>query len=95
MASPIPLDRYGYPKEIRDRIFEELYHTCLLEHRQTAAYASVCSEWQEFFEAKHFERLTVKVSQVSQFGVFVVRNRRHLVKHIRYDFPPLAVCCSP
>lgn len=65
----------------------ELYHICLLEHRRTASYASVCSAWRKFFEAKHFERLVVTVSRASQFGEIVVKKRRQLVKHIWYDLP--------
>ncbi|KAG6354056.1 hypothetical protein INS49_005027 [Diaporthe citri] len=89
MASPMFFDRF--PNDIRYLIFEELYHTCRLEHRRTTAYASVCSEWQTFFEEKHFERLAVTGPRISQFDVIVVRNRTQLVKHIWLDvqFDPL------
>lgn len=93
MASSFSLDQF--PNEIQYLIFEELYHTCRLEHRRTTAYASVGWVWKWFFEAKHFERLQVTVSLVSRFGKIVNENRRQLVKHIWYDFPPLAVCCGP
>lgn len=76
---------------MQDRIFKELFYMCRLEQRRTTAYASVCSTWKTFFEAKHFERLVLTVSRVSQFGDIVIRNRRQLVKHIWYDFLPLAL----
>lgn len=76
---------------MQDRIFEELFRICRLEQRRTTAYASVCSTWKTFFEAKHFERLVLTVSRVSQFGDIVVRNRRKLVKHIWYDSLTLSV----
>lgn len=83
-----------FPNEIKNQIFEDLYHTCRVEHRPTTDYAAVGKAWQLFFEAKHFERLRVTVSRVSGFDKMVKEKRRQLVKHIWYDFPLLAVCCS-
>lgn len=74
---------YQIPKEIRDRILEELYYTCDLENRGTSVYASVCSTWKSFFEAKHFECLILRLPTVADFGSIVVGDRRKLVKHIK------------
>lgn len=70
------------PHEVRDKILKDVYDTCCLERRPTAAYASVCSEWQEFFEAKHFQKLTVTVPRLADFDRIVVGERRQLVRHI-------------
>lgn len=71
------------PMEIREKILEHLFCICRLESLQTAAYASVCSLWQQFFEPKHFERIEVTIARIADFGRIVVGDRRHLVRHIR------------
>lgn len=70
------------PTEIREQILESLYCICRLESLRTAAYASVCPTWQQFFEAKHFERIKVTFERVEDFGRIVVGDRRQLVRHI-------------
>ncbi|KAJ0115706.1 hypothetical protein J7T55_010529 [Diaporthe amygdali] len=73
------------PKEIRDKIVESLFSNCRQDHSRTAAYASVCREWQAFFEPKHFADLFLTPSRVEAFERFVVGEKRKMVNHINLD----------
>ncbi|KAK2755444.1 hypothetical protein CKAH01_01336 [Colletotrichum kahawae] len=47
----------------------------------TAIFATVYTEWQSFFEAKHFEMLVLTQKCLSDFKNIVQGRRRKLVNH--------------
>ncbi|KAI1389493.1 uncharacterized protein F4822DRAFT_398509 [Hypoxylon trugodes] len=67
------------PAELRLAILQIVADTSM---GHIATYASVCSEWQEVFEAKSFERIVLSQRRVLEFAQIVQGPRRRLVKHI-------------
>lgn len=54
-----------------------------------ASYATVCQEWQAFFERDHFKRLVLSPLCIRDLDKRVQPGRRSLVKHIwlRIELP--------
>lgn len=79
----------GLPTEVRLRILEATAwkpRRCCLTKRSIidpslARYASVCREWQEFFEKRTFSHLALHQRDIEHFGK-IVRHRAYLVEHI-------------
>lgn len=66
------------------------------QHNQST-YATVCREWQYFFERTNFQRLTVHQSDLLELGRIVQGQRRMFVKWIwlRLELPEYdCECCN-
>ncbi|POS72443.1 hypothetical protein DHEL01_v209158 [Diaporthe helianthi] len=75
------------PTEIILLILKYLNRICRREHRRTCTYASVCRLWQEFFEKKHFSKLSLTWLDFPRLKEYVVGGRRKLVKRIKVEIP--------
>ncbi|KAK3681470.1 hypothetical protein B0T22DRAFT_523732 [Podospora appendiculata] len=80
---------YKHADEDERRMWDDFQRTAphdktamRLDVGKTNAFASVCREWQAFFEAKHFARLTLFPEDLRVFRDIVQGLRRKLVKHV-------------
>ncbi|KAI1105095.1 hypothetical protein F4804DRAFT_351209 [Jackrogersella minutella] len=66
-----------FPVELRLMILENVPKS-----RDTVAYATVCREWQLFFEQRHFEMIKLSQTTLWDFLNIIRAHRRKFVKHI-------------
>ena len=89
------------PAEIRRMIYEfvEKNHNYKTEPLARAGYASVCREWQCFFEPLNFQRLVVDQDGLNNFDKFTKGLRQGFVKHVwlrvRLDEYDCSACSVP
>ncbi|KAL6691535.1 hypothetical protein J3F84DRAFT_403531 [Trichoderma pleuroticola] len=78
------------PLELKHQVFEVILST--RPKPSTAVYASVCREWQHFFEEKPFQKLVLNYSCLDDFRQ-IARGREDIIKHIWLHIqPPKWVC---
>ena len=75
------------PAEIQTHILE-----ALVNHGDSARYASICRAWQTTIEQRIFARLKVTRSRLAGFSDIGYRHR-HLVKHIWFSIEPPEYNC--
>ena len=78
------------PAEIRLMILEAIARQ---KHQSCASLATVCQEWQFFFEKQNFRRLRIGTFCLHEFQRICVQ-RRELIHHIQLD-PELCVYTCP
>jgi len=74
-------------------------HDAKTEPLARAGYASVCREWQFFFEPHNFQRLVIDQDRLRNLDKFTKGSRRAFVKHvwllIRLDEYDCSACSVP
>lgn len=86
---PVQYHWYQLPPEIRNMILHEI---CEVRNRKTtgkvqrlAGYATVCLEWQRFFEPVNFRRVTLDYDGLETFSEMVKESQRtHRLNYIKH-----------
>ncbi|KAI0888859.1 uncharacterized protein GGS22DRAFT_184434 [Annulohypoxylon maeteangense] len=81
LPSEVKLIIYGYLCD-HDSDLLRLHGKDFLHNSHLSAYATVSLEWQDFFEGRTFKKLTIKQSDLHEFGKVLVPRRRPFLRRL-------------